>query len=317
MSSLDARLAGPLRRVHDDIRSMKTRGAGAIGKEAALALARVADDYDGATVTELRSLLLEAAKLLADARPTAVTLRNGLNRMLDEASRGDAVDDTRKRLRTAADAYARAYDEARHDIPRQAVSHFRPNDVILTHCHSTAAGAAIAYAASHLPGIRVFSTETRPFRQGLIQAPALAKQGVDVTLIVDSAVAHVMENEGVTRVVVGADTVAADGSLYNKIGTRQVALLAHEFDVPFLVCAERDKFSPYTLDKKYKVPIEERPTSEIASEAEVPGVKIFNPVFDRTPADHVKYFVTEKASIEPHDVRAFVKSEFENIPLRI
>lgn len=299
----------PLLSVKRDIESMRTRGAGEIGKQAALALATAARAYRGTSLPELRREILEAAQLLASARPTAVTLRNGLNTILSSLEPATAVPDAQARIQQAAEAYARRVDEAKQAIARHALPFFRPGDVVLTHCHSTAAGGAIAWAFKELGDLRVFSTETRPFKQGLIQAPALAKQGVPVTLIVDSAVSHVLETEKVTKVVVGADTIAADGSLYNKIGTHQVALLAHHFGLPFIVCAERDKFSPYTLDGT-PVVIEERAVTEIADPKDVPGVQIRNPVFDRTPPDLITTIVTEKGPLEPQKIRHFVEQEF-------
>lgn len=316
MARLDAISQGPLLQVKKDIESMRTRGAGNIGKEAALALARAAEGFSGSDVGALRALLLDAANLLAAARPTAVTLRNGLNEMLAEAQKGRTVAEVRKNLAAAGAAYVKRVDDGKKEIAKLALKLMRDGDVVLTHCHSTAAGGAIAHAARKLKGVRVFSTETRPFRQGLIQSPALAKEGVDVTLIVDAAVALIMETERVTRVIVGADTIAADGSLYNKVGTRQVAELARRFGIPFIVCAEREKFSPYTL-RGDAVPIEERAITEVADPALVPGVKIRNPVFDRTPPDLIEVYVTDQGLVKPGDVRAFIERQFGATQLRI
>ncbi len=299
----------PLLAVKRDIETMKTRGAGEIGKQAAAALAAAGQTYKGDSMPELRAVLTEAGRLLASARPTAVTLRNGLNTVLNAVDEATTVEDAQRRLLRAAESYALRVDAARREIADLALQFFKDGDVVLTHCHSTAAGGAISHAAAHRQRIRAFSTETRPFRQGLIQAPALAQKGVDTTLIVDSAVAHVLENEDVTQVVVGADTIAADGSLYNKIGTHQVALLAHHFRIPFIVCAERDKFSPYPLDGE-PVQIEERAVAEIADPATVPGVKIRNPVFDRTPPDLIEVYVTDRGLVKPKDVRKFIQQEF-------
>jgi len=298
--------------VKRDIESMKTRGAGEIGRQAALALAKAADSYQGDSVRGLQDFLVEAARLLSSARPTAVTLRNGLNAILSSVDGAQGVEEARSRVRRAADEYSNRVAAAKAEIARLALPLFKKNDVVLTHCHSTAAGGAIAHAAKTLPGIRVFSTETRPFRQGLIQAPALAKEGVDVTLIVDSAVSLILETEKVTKVVVGADTIDGEGGLYNKIGTRQVALLAKHFHIPFYVCAEREKFSPYALDGE-TVQIEERAVTEIADPLEVPGVRIRNPVFDRTGPELITGIVTDKGILKPADVGAFIRREFANV----
>jgi ribose 1,5-bisphosphate isomerase len=143
----------------------------------------------------------------------------------------------------------------------------------------------------------VYATETRPWRQGLITSRELAEAGVDVTLIVDSAVRSVMGK--VDRVFVGADTVASDGSLYNKVGTSAIALAANEFGKEFSVCAETYKFSPLTLLGE-PVAIEEREKEEVAKDGEIhPSVKVFNPVFDRTPAKYISGYVTENGIIPP------------------
>lgn len=295
--------------VKRDIESMKTRGAGEIGKQAAAALATAAQTYEGDDVAGFQAFLVEAAQLLAAARPTAVTLRNGLNAVLQATEGAKTVKAARERVATAAKEHGEHVDAAKKEIAKLALPLFKANDVLLTHCHSSVAGGVIAHAAKNLKGIRAFSTETRPFRQGLIQSPWLAKEGVDVTLVVDSAVSLIMETEKVTRVVVGADTIDAQGGLYNKIGTRQVALLAKHFGIPVIVCAERDKFSPYTLEGE-TVRIEERAATEIADPAQVPGVKIRNPVFDRTPPELISVYVTDRGLVEPKDVRAFVQREF-------
>lgn len=309
MPSLDPISSDPLEQVRRDIQTMKTRGAGEIGKSAVNALATVATNYKGDDVAALRNQLLAAAKLLASARPTAVTLRNALNALLDEAQEAKTAEQARKSLPKAAQAYGKRVDDAKQKIARNALAYFRDGEVVLTHCHSTAAGGAIAYAAQKRKGLSAFSTETRPFKQGLIQAPALAKAGVDVTLIVDSAVAYAMENYGVSRVVVGADTIGADGSLYNKVGTRQVAELARRFHIPFIVCAERDKFSPYTLSGE-PVVVEERAVTEVADPASLPGVRIKNPVFDRTPGELIEAIITEDGPVKPADAGAYVRRIF-------
>lgn len=299
--------------VRADIESMRTRGAGEIGKEAVRALARAAESYQGDDVEAFRRQLLEAAQELASARPTAVSLRNGLNTVLTPGMAADDVDDAKDAVRKAADAFAQRVDASRAAIADLAQSYLDDGDVVLTHCHSTVAGASIARAVEADKRLTVYATETRPFRQGLITVKNLAKLGVPSTLIVDSAAYHVMATTPVTKVVVGADTVAADGSLYNKVGTRAVALYAQVLGIPFYVAGESYKFSPYTLDGE-DVPIEERDPAEIADPADLPdGVTVHNPVFDRTPPEFVTKYLTEEGPIEPKDTRAFVERVFGGI----
>jgi ribose 1,5-bisphosphate isomerase len=298
-----------LQAVQRDIASMKTRGAGEIGKQAALALAASAKAYTGTDLAAFRTELIAAAKMLAAARPTAVSLRNGLNFVLgptlDEATLGAA----QKRAAARADEFARRVTQAKAQIARIGADLIGKKESILTHCHSTAALGVLVEAHRRGKAPRVFSTETRPFRQGLITTRMLREAGVDVTLVVDSAMLHVLETEDVKRVVIGADTVDAQGGLYNKIGTRMLALAARSLKIPLYVCAETYKFSPYS--QRESVPIEEREAAEVAAPTDLaPGVKVFNPVFDRTPPELITAFITEKGLIEPSKAAQLIKTEF-------
>lgn len=285
---------------------MKTRGAGEIGKQAAAALASAVDQFAGTSLGEFQEEMLEAARLLASARPTAVSLRNGLNFALDGVMNSASVADAKAQTKTRAAEFGERVTNAKARIATETAKLLAKNATVLTHCHSTAAIGALAEATRQGKAIRVFSTETRPFRQGLLTSRALQEAGVDVTLIVDSAALHVLETEKVQAMVIGADAVGADGSLYNKIGTRLITLAAKSLQVPVYVCAESYKFSPYTLTGE-AVAIEERAATEIVDPKEVPGVKIQNPVFDRTPPDQVTAFVTELGVVKPTDVRAFIQ----------
>lgn len=295
--------------VQRDIASMKTRGAGEIGKQAAFALAESTQAFEGDDLKAFQDQLMHAARLLADARPTAVSLRNGLNFVLGPTMQESTVRAAQKRAQEQAAAFARRVAEAKAEIARIGADLIGRHETILTHCHSTVAVGVLAEAQRQGKSPRVFSTETRPFRQGLITSRALREAGVDVTLVVDSAMLHVLDAERVQKVFIGADTVDAQGGLYNKIGTRLLALAAHSLRIPVYVCAESYKFSPYS--EKEPVEIEERDPAEVAPGKELaPGVKILNPVFDRTPPEHVTAYVTEKGRVRPADVAALIRQEF-------
>jgi len=143
---------------------------------------------------------------------------------------------------------------------------------------------------------RGYATESRPKRQGRITVRQLADKGVPVTLIVDSAVKHHMKY--IDIVMVGADTIASNGAVINKIGTAQVALIAHERRVPFIVCAETCKFSLQTFHGML-VPIEERDPTEVIDLEKFPGVEVSNPVFDATTPDYIDSIITEVGIIPP------------------
>lgn len=302
--------------VKRDIETMRTRGAAEIGKQAGLALARAAQTYDGDSVVALQVELLAAARLLASARPTAVTLRNALNTVLTALDGTKDIGAARRAVKQAAEDYARNVDAARAAIAQTGARLLRGHKAVLTHCHSTVAVGALVETAQRNRRLRVFATETRPFRQGLVTARALAQAGVDVTLILDNAAAYILETEHVTRIVLGADTITADGTVYNKIGTRQLALVAKALRIPILVCAESQKFSPYTL-RGEPVPIEERDVREVVDPSEVPGAKIRNPVFDATPPALVSRYVTERGVLTASQIRPFVRKLFRGVTLWI
>jgi ribose 1,5-bisphosphate isomerase len=295
--------------VSRDIASMKTRGAGEIGKQAALALAASAKEFQGTDLERFRAQLLDAARLLAKARPTAVSLRNGLNFVVGPAMLSTEVAGAKKLVQARAEEFARSVAEAKAKIAKAGAALIGSDETILTHCHSTAALGVLVEAHRQGKSPHVFSTETRPFRQGLITGKALRDAGVDVTLIVDSAMLHVLEEKHVRRVIIGADAIDAQGGLYNKIGTRLLALAASSLKIPVYVCAETFKFSPYALEGE-SVEIEERDPAEVVSPKDLPGVKVYNPVFDRTPPQQITAYVTDAGLVKPKDVARFIQDQF-------
>lgn len=287
-----------------EIRAMRTRGAAKIGRAAAAALGRTAAEADTAVV---RSRLEAAGRLLVAARPTAVSLQNGVNVTLDGLHEAD--DALGPAVIARAMRYVRDSEAARVAIAARVAKEVPKGATLLTHCHSSLAVACLVAAHERHDGdIRVFADETRPWWQGHISTRLLAAAGVDVTLIADSAAHFILDSEGVDRVIVGADTVTADGALYNKIGTRSVALGAMSLDIPFLCAAESHKFSPYSLDGVFPE-VEERDPREVLDEP-IDGVKVRNPVFDRTPPDLITRYMTEKGPLEPVRVKAFIQDHF-------
>jgi ribose 1,5-bisphosphate isomerase len=135
--------------------------------------------------------------------------------------------------------------EAVETIGRIGAKRIRDGDTVMTHCNSSAALSVIKTAHSQGKDVKVFATESRPWRQGLLTVRDLHQAGVDTTLIIDSAVRTVMKR--VDAVFVGADTITSHGALINKIGTSQLALAAKEARVQFYVCSETYKFSPMTI----------------------------------------------------------------------
>lgn len=291
------------KQIADDIRTMRTRGAGEIARSAVRALIIVAEASKAANVNEFVNELEHASRLLLETRPTAVSLPNGIRYVIHRVRESQK---TRRNLEEIRSAAIRAGEEfiSSSKTAIQRIGHIgakrvKNGDILLTHCNSSAAIAIMKTAWEQGKQIQVFVTETRPRFQGWITAKALGEVGIPVTLIPDGAVRFFMDK--VDRVIVGADAVTANGAVVNKIGTSMVALAAHEARVRFFVAAETYKFSPETMIGEL-VKIEERNILEVIPSDELkkmPNVKVRNPSFDITPPEYVDIIITEKGIIPP------------------
>ena len=265
-----------------DIRDMKVRGAGRIARAGALALAAYAEAYTVRDLEQFRSDIRKASDTLLDSRPTAVSLWNGVHATVRGLKDAESFEAAREAVITDGRRFAEESEKAVQRIAKIGSKRIKSGDTLMTHCNSSAAIGVIAEAVRQGKDVKVYATESRPWRQGILTVNDLSKAGVDVTLIIDSAVRTVMSR--VDRVFVGADTITSSGSLINKIGTSQVAMAARECRAEFNVCSETYKFSPKTMFGD-TVTIEERNIDEVVRPGEIPeGVKVFNPVFDTTPA---------------------------------
>ncbi len=284
--------------IAERIRSMEIRGAAEIARRAAQALKEEAEAYEGGDLAEMRSRVERGRDALLASRPTAISLWNGVQYVFKDTSLATTAEEYRERVRENADKFIKRSKNALKTIGRLGANRIRDGDKVLTHCNSKAAIAVMAEAWDQGKRFEAFTTESRPWRQGVLTANDLARLGIPVTMIIDSAVRYVMKD--IDLVLVGADTIASNGALINKIGTSQVALAAHEARVPFTVCAETFKFSPRTIYGEL-VKIEERDATEVVRKGEVPPqVKVFNPVFDATPPEYIDSIVTEIGVISPY-----------------
>jgi methylthioribose-1-phosphate isomerase len=280
------------------IRTLAVRGAPAIGVTAAMALALAA--RGGATLDQIRD---DAARLRA-TRPTAVNLAWALDRMLARASAPDAT--LAEALRDEAEQI-RAEDEAMClAIGEHGAPLLEPGMRVLTHCNAGAlatAGIGTALAplyVAHGRGVafEVFVDETRPLLQGArLTAWELARAGIPVTLCTDGMAASLMAAGRVDLVIVGADRIAANGDVANKIGTYGLAVLAHHHRIPFVVAAPSSTVDLAT-PRGDSITIEQRAPEEVTECGGVrvapEGVAVHNPAFDVTPAALVKWIVTDR-----------------------
>jgi ribose 1,5-bisphosphate isomerase len=218
-------------------------------------------------------------------------LRHGLN------GETASVDELRASVIKAADDFIENATNALHLIGEFGARRLLDGEKVLTVCNSNAAIEVMRHAARDGKDIEVFAMETRPRFQGRLTAAALAKEGITVNLIVDSAARYYVRE--VDHVIVGADAITANGAVVNKIGTATAALAAHESRTRVTVAAETFKFHPDTVVGEL-VEIEERDPHEVLSAADhIDGVRVRNPVFDITPSEYIDIIVTERGVIPP------------------
>ncbi|MBO8181709.1 MAG: ribose 1,5-bisphosphate isomerase [Archaeoglobus sp.] len=281
---------------------MEVRGAAKIARFAAETLLEYAKSLEGDFDGEMR----KAAEILLNTRPTAVSLYNAINYVMQYS--GNTADEKREDLIRRAEEFIRWVDAAKKEIGKIGVRRIKDSSTILTHCNSSAALSIIKEAHKAGKDIEVFATESRPRLQGHITVKELRKEEIPVTLIVDSAVRYFMRD--IDYVIVGADAITVNGALVNKIGTSQIALAANEFRVPFMVAAETYKFSPKTLAGETVV-IEERSPEEVAPKELLSlGVEVRNPAFDITPRRYIDLIVTEIGAIPPEMAYLVIKERF-------
>jgi methylthioribose-1-phosphate isomerase len=290
--------------VADAIRSMVIRGAPAIGVAAAMGVALgVIEGADFNTVCDT----------LAKTRPTAVNLFWAIDRMkaLYTSLAGRSRTEIIKRIVEEARQIRLEDIAICQAIGRNGADLVPNNKTVLTHCNAGALATAgygtalgvIRSAVSAGKHIDVFADETRPFLQGArLTAWELQQDSIPTTLITDNMAGHFLRSGRIGCVVVGADRIAANGDVANKVGTYSVAVLAHENKVPFYVAAPVSTFD-LTLDSGDGIPIEQRAASEVTHVFGVPvapdAIQVENPAFDVTPAKYVTAIITERGVAYP------------------
>lgn len=303
--------------VCESIRTLAVRGAPAIGVFAAMGLACIMRAHADLTRAAFDARLAAAAAQIRASRPTAVNLGWALDRLVAcaRATAGQPLGVLRA-MRRAADVL-QAEDAAMClHIGEHGRALISDGARVLTHCNAgvlatTGIGTALApvYLA-HQAGLRVhvFATETRPLLQGSrLTAWELERAGVPVTLATDGAVASLMRSHAIDLVLVGADRIAANGDVANKIGTYGLAVLARHHAIPFYVAAPTSTIDPATATGA-DIPVEARDPNEVLEFRGVrsapANVQAYNPAFDVTPAELVTAIVTDRAvHLPPYDFR--------------
>ncbi|MDI3254958.1 MAG: S-methyl-5-thioribose-1-phosphate isomerase [Bacillota bacterium] len=319
-------LATSYQQVAEVIVTMVVRGAPAIGVSAAMGIALGIQQSQAATLEELEADFEQIAKTLASTRPTAVNLFWAIDRM-------------RARFRTLLAQPERTHQAITEALVREAQTMYEEDIAackamgaygaallpaeggVLTHCNAGAlatcgygtALGVIRAAVEQGKKIHVFADETRPFLQGArLTAWELLHDRIPTTVVCDNMAASLMRQGKIQAVVVGADRIAANGDVANKIGTYNVAILAKEHGIPFYVAAP---WSTIDLDTASGalIPIEQRPAVEVTHHAgkqlTPDGVGIENPAFDVTPAKYVTAIITERGVLRPPYIESLAEIE--------
>ncbi len=296
--------------VADAIRTMVIRGAPAIGCAAAMGVAIGAlQASDESFDTELD----EICTILAGTRPTAVNLFWAIERMRNLRNRlkaeGASLAAVREALVAEAQEVLREDIEINKAIGRHGAALLPQGATVMTHCNAGALatggyGTALGVIRAAIEGgnpVAVMANETRPFMQGArLTVWELQQDDIPVTLLTDNMAGHTLRSGRVHAVVVGADRIAGNGDVANKIGTYSVAVLAKENDVPFYVAAPISTLD-LTLASGDEIPIEQRPPEEVTHlggrRIAPEGTEVINPAFDVTPNRYVTAIITEKGVV--------------------
>jgi methylthioribose-1-phosphate isomerase len=294
--------------VIDAIRTMAVRGAPAIGIAAAYAVAMAALRSPAGSLEGMREDVERACVGLAGARPTAVNLAWAVDRMRETAAAPHAgPEELREALVERANAIHTDEVECCRRIGEHGAELLRAGAQVLTHCNAGAlatggygtALGVIRSAHRRDPRLHVWVDETRPLLQGArLTAWELEQDGIPGTLLTDSSAAWLMAQGKVDAVITGADRIARNGDVANKIGTYGLAVAARAHAVPFYVAAPTSPIDPGAASGA-EIPLEHRAPAEVAGAAAPDGYGVYNPAFDVTPADLISAIVTEDGVHRP------------------
>lgn len=294
------------------IKNMKVRGAPAIGVTAGYGVYIGVRDKEVDTFEDFYKVLKETTDYLATSRPTAVNLFWALERMEKKAleNKSLSVSEIKNILLDEALKIHKEDEITNKKIGENLIEFLNDGMGILTHCNAGAL-ATTKYGTATAPmylakekgwDLKIYSDETRPRLQGsTLTAFELQKAGIDVTIITDNMAATVMAEGKIDAVIVGADRIAANGDVANKIGTLGVSILAKYYNIPFYVAAPISTIDMKTLTGD-QIPIEERDREEVINAfgkwTALKDSKVYNPAFDVTPNENVTAIVTEKGVVK-------------------
>ena len=295
------------------IKTMIVRGAPAIGVAAAMGVSLGANTIDSSNFNDFFKAMEEQCDQLGKSRPTAVNLAWAINRMKQVAQESQSLPIPELKLRLKQEALIILTEDIKinKEMGQYGQSLVEQGSVILTHCNAGALatagfGTALGVVRASMnagKNVRVLANETRPFLQGArLTAWELKEDNIPVKLITDSMCGYFMKKNEIDLVVVGADRIAGNGDVANKIGTYMVAVLAKENNVPFYVAAPISTLD-LSLASGGEIPIEERSAEEVVNinnkRISPDGIEVAHPAFDITPNKLVSAIITERGIARP------------------
>lgn len=249
--------------------------------------------------------LQNESKKISRTRPTEPALRNALSYILFRASKGKNVGGIKRIVGEESLNFSKGIENTINQIAETGANRIQSGSVIFTHCHSNTVMRIFKKAKAAGKKFSVICTETRPLFQGRLTAHELSRMRIPATMVIDSAARAFMKK--CDLVLLGADAIASNGAVINKIGSSLVALAAKEQKKPVYVAAGSHKIDPITL-RGFLEPIEERSPREICNK--IKGVTIRNPAFDVVPAEYIDGIITEFGIVPPQGVYSIIQRKF-------
>jgi len=295
------------------IRNMIVRGAPAIGATAAYGISQAAFEFKANNLKKFRVHMKKAESLLAKTRPTAYNLFHAIDFMKIFLREANSVEEAKQMVFFASNRYASESVEKCRKIGLFGEKLIKNNYKILTHCNAGALGCVdygtalspIRFAHYNKKNIHVFVDETRPRLQGYLTAWELQNEDIKFSIIADNAAGYFMQNGEIDLVIVGADRIAKNGDVANKIGTYEKAVLARENGIPFYVAAPLTTFD-FNCKNGKDIVIEERSENEIhfilGKRITPKNSKARNPAFDVTPSKYIRGIITERGIVKPREI---------------
>ncbi|MHA1332815.1 MAG: translation initiation factor eIF-2B [Candidatus Odinarchaeia archaeon] len=282
-----------------DIKELKVQGATNVAISALEATKKFLSTQKITSKNELLSYLNEIKSILFNARSTEPAMQNGLRYLIFkvEKSQSSDVSELVELAIKSAEEFITLLKSAKTKIAKIGAKRILDNMTVMTHCHSSVVTGILKEAWNQGKRFDVVCTETRPRYQGRITAKELVDFGIPVTMVVDSAMRWAIRAKEIDLVIVGADAITSEGVVINKVGTRLLALAAHEFSVPFYVATSILKFNPETVAGNLEK-IEFRDPKEIW-ETPPKGLKIENPAFETVAREYINGFITEDGIFPP------------------